>query len=107
MQLMARCQRLAFGSISTGTQLQYFSVWDSPHGTLKCHEATRPRTASDARARAKPSHSCGRRVPFVSLHLERAATLFVVAYRKQAALESKYLSAWKSLSERQPEGFGI
>lgn len=33
--------------------------------------------------------------------------LFVVAYRKQTALESKYLSAWKSLSERQPEGFGV
>lgn len=29
--------------------------------------------------------------------------LLVVAYRK---LESKYLSARKSLSERQPEGFG-
>lgn len=107
MQLMARCQMLAFGSISAGTQPQYFSVWDSPHGTLKCHEATRTRTARDAGAHAKPSRSCGRRVPFGRLHFERAATLFVVAYRKQTPLESKYLSAWKSLSERQPEGFGV
>lgn len=38
MQLMARCQRLAFGSISAGAQLQHCSVWDSPHGTIKCHE---------------------------------------------------------------------
>lgn len=100
-------EMLAFGSISAGTQLQYFSVWDSPYGTLKCHEATRRRTVSDAGAFAQPSCSCGRRMPFRRLHFKRATTLFVVAYRKQTALESKYLNAWKSLSERQPEGFGV
>lgn len=60
----------------------------------------------DARACAKLSQSC-RRMPAERLCVECPATLFVVAYRKQTALESKYLSAWKSLSERQPEGFGV
>lgn len=95
MQLMARCQRLAFGSISAGAQPQQFSFWDSPHGTVECHEA-RERCPG-----LLLSHPC----PVAEgwrLHSQRAASV-CVAYRK---LGSKYLSARKSLSERQPEGFG-
>lgn len=45
--------------------------------------------------------------PMAEQHSSGGFVSNVVAYRKQTVLESKYLSAWKSLSERQPEGFGV
>lgn len=56
-------------------------------------------------AGVQPSLPCGRGMPFGG-SISNVLHLSVVAYRKLRALRSKYLSARKSLSERQPEGFG-